>query len=76
MIEGGLKIIVRGDDEDGRWLLYDLAADPKERKNLADSEPERLARMKQRYLEISAGIPNQEVTGAVPLKNAPRGRRW
>lgn len=76
VIDGGLKLIARGDDDAQRWHLYDLAADPKERKNLAETDPARLEQAKKRYFEITAGIPNQEVTGKVPLKNAPRGRRW
>jgi choline-sulfatase len=74
LVEGDLKLIARGDDE--RWLLYDLAADPRERKNLTDSEPALFRRMKGRYVELSRAIPIEEVRGEVKLKNAPEGRRW
>ena len=74
IIDGDLKLISRGDDE--RWLMYDLANDPKERKTLTEHRREDFRRMRALYDEISKSIPNEEVHGTAVLKNAPPGRRW
>jgi choline-sulfatase len=74
VIDGREKIIARGDDE--RWLFYDLENDPKERKNLSETERARFERMKKLYLRISAEIPVEEVHGDTKLKNAPEGQRF
>lgn len=74
IIDGDLKLISRGDDE--RWLMYDLASDPKERKTLTELRRDDFRRMRALYEEISNGIPNEEVHGTAVLKNAPPGRRW
>ncbi len=51
---------------DGRWkylaigpneYLFDLEADERERANLARRDPDRLARLRARYAEWSAGMP-------------------
>jgi arylsulfatase A-like enzyme len=74
VIDGELKLISRGDDE--RWLLYDVVADPRERKNLTELRRDDFRRMKKLYFELSETIPTQEVRGTATLKNAPPGRRW
>jgi choline-sulfatase len=74
VIDGREKIIARGDDE--RWLFYDLEKDPKERKNLTETERTRFERMKKLYLRISSEIPAEEVHGDTKLKNAPEGQRF
>ncbi|MDG1897531.1 MAG: sulfatase-like hydrolase/transferase [Fuerstiella sp.] len=40
---------------DGNEYLFDLAADPNEQENLADSKPERLRGMQVRAAEVAAG---------------------
>jgi arylsulfatase A-like enzyme/Flp pilus assembly protein TadD len=50
--EDGYKYI-----EAPRPELYDLEADPGETKNLADAEPERLARMRSRLADEIEGFP-------------------
>jgi arylsulfatase A-like enzyme len=76
VIDGHDKLIARGDDEDARWLLYDLARDPREKKNLASIDPDRFRRMRRLYARLSSAIPTRDVRGDVVLKNAPEGRRW
>ena len=74
VIDGDMKLIARGDDE--RWLLYDLGKDAKEKKNLTETDPGELRRMRKLYFDLSAKIPNEEIHGDVQLKNAPTGRKW
>jgi arylsulfatase A-like enzyme len=76
VIDGDDKLIARGDDVDSRWLLYDLAKDPRERKNLANLDPVRFRRMRRLYTKLWSAIPTRDVRGDVVLKNAPEGRRW
>lgn len=49
---GDWKIVSygRGEPDVGRWQLFDLASDPKERNNLADQYPERVASLHQRFV--------------------------
>jgi arylsulfatase A-like enzyme len=42
---GNSKLIIIGEGDKARRELYDLAADPQEKNNLAASQPDRLARM-------------------------------
>jgi arylsulfatase A-like enzyme len=74
VIDGNLKLIGRGDDE--RWLLYDLGEDPRETKNLTETEPNEFRRMRKLYFDLSATIPHREIHGDVKLKNAPPNRKW
>lgn len=78
VIDGDDKLIVRGDEdsEEPRFLLYDLAADPRERKNLARRDPARLRRMRRLLDRFAREVPTRDVRGDVVLKNAPEGRRW
>ena len=74
LIEGTDKLIATGDDE--KWLLFDVVADPREKKDLTADRP-RFKRMRERYFEVSKTIPLVEVRGdEPPLKDAPEGRRW
>jgi len=50
--KGDWKAILAGEE----WLLFDLAADPGERRNLAVSEPERLAGLKADYQAWSSSM--------------------
>jgi uncharacterized repeat protein (TIGR03806 family) len=45
--EGDWKLVAKGPD--GPWELYDLAADRVESKNLATAQPERVARLQQKW---------------------------
>lgn len=74
LIDGDLKLVALGDD--ARFLLFDVARDPKEEHDLAESRPTDLAKMKALYAELSQRIPNQPVVGGVALKGAPPDRRW
>ena len=74
VIVEGWKIIAFGDD--AVFKLYDLSNDPGEKNDLSEKQPQKLAEMKTKYLEISKTIPNVEVVGGAVLKGAPPGRRW
>lgn len=74
LIDGDTKLIARGDDE--RWLMFDLARDPRERRNLTERERPRFRKLRELYFELSAAIPVQEIHGDIQLKDAPEGRRW
>ena len=57
-----MQAVIDGDDKlirvlrGGLWLLFDLAADPGEQRELAVSEPERLERLQARLDEWVAWI--------------------
>lgn len=73
-IDGNWKIVAFGDDR--AFFLFDLEADPWEKRDLAASRPEELSRMKRVYEQASREIPLVEVDRGPDLKGAPRGRRW
>ncbi|MEZ4225197.1 MAG: sulfatase [Polyangiaceae bacterium] len=74
-VQGRHKLIVAGDDK--RFLLFDVVADPRERKNLADKDRETLRKMKRIHDAAQAEIPMAEVRGDLPqLRDAPEGRRY
>lgn len=50
--KGRWKAILAGDD----WLLFDLASDPGERRDLSQSEPERLAGLRADYQAWSSSM--------------------
>jgi len=50
--------------------LYDLSADPAERTNVADSQPERAAALRERLI----GLVGEERLKAPPAKAAKRKR--
>ncbi len=54
LISGDHKLLVYGND--WKFSLYDLKNDPGELKDLAKSEPEKLAEMKQRYQEVWGSV--------------------
>jgi hypothetical protein len=47
----------------GRYLLFDLEADPGERRDLASLRPELLEEMKDRYLGYRAGLDECDPSG-------------
>ena len=51
---GDWKII--GSDDLTLFELYDIARDPQETKNFAESEPKRFAELKQRLIEHDAAV--------------------
>ncbi len=53
--EGAWKLLVRDDGTGAE--LYDLAADPKESKNVADANPDLARRLATRVLEWRRGMP-------------------
>jgi choline-sulfatase len=74
-IEGDYKLIATSP---WHFLLFNLAKDPAEENNLAEKEPETLARMKQRYAEVFGKIGfvqayggNQLASGKIA--NGPMG---
>ena len=48
---------------DGHEYLFDLQADERERANQAPREPERLAAMRQAWLDWNAGMPEPGLLG-------------
>jgi len=74
VIDGDWKIVAFGDDR--HFMLFDLAADPWEEKDLGSERPEKLEQMKRVYAEVSSEIPLVEVLPGPALKGAPAGRRW
>jgi arylsulfatase A-like enzyme len=59
-----LKLLVRPKDD--LTELYDLAADPTERKDLAGARPEDVKALRARYDEFPT----------VPMDRTQKGRRW
>jgi len=57
MRDGDWKIILKGNME--KCELYNLRDDIAEENNLAEKEPERLARMKKKFLEINEGVEKE-----------------
>lgn len=74
LIDGDLKLISFGDEQ--RFMLFDVAKDFAEEKDLKKERPEDFERMKKLYLEESAKIPNVPVVGGVPLMGAPSHQRY
>jgi choline-sulfatase len=66
LVHGTTKLIAFG--KDVRFALYDLANDPKEKQDLARSQPELLAEMKERYRAASARIVEVAPRGGIPNK--------
>ncbi|HOU92377.1 MAG TPA: sulfatase [Polyangiaceae bacterium] len=68
VIQGKHKLIVEGEGERG-WgrELYDLSADPGEERDLAEAEPETLARMQAVFTEAFAKIPSIAPAGGAVL---------
>ncbi len=58
MIQDGYKIVRVLYQEEERWLLYDLGSDPGETKNLAATQPDRLASL-QAALRMSVTVAAQ-----------------
>jgi choline-sulfatase len=61
IIEGDLKLILSGKDQ--RAALFDLEADPEERKNLAPVDDARLRHMLALAARVSAGMASGKVHG-------------
>jgi choline-sulfatase len=66
IIEGGYKLTASGKQ---RYLMFDLTKDPAEEHDLARRDPNALARMKQRFVEVSARIPEVEPFGGMKLSS-------
>lgn len=56
ILEGDLKFTIETGIEEGRIALYNLAKDPRERHNLAASEPDEAARLMARLQALREGI--------------------
>ncbi len=74
LIQGNDKLIAFGDDR--YFMLFDLASDPEETKDLILSERERAQSLIKVYQRLSEGILLKEVTGYAELKGAPQDRKW
>ena len=68
---GDYKLIVI---KEKKFQLYNLAADPGELKDLASSEPDKLAELKQVYTEAYAKLPLLEPYGGMTLKEGGSAR--
>jgi arylsulfatase len=62
--DGRWKLVKRNDSDDG-WELYDMTADRMETKNLAAEQPDHVARMEQQFLAWAA---RSQVQWPWPLK--------
>ena len=74
LIDGDYKLLAFGDDT--KFLLFNVAKDFKEERDLSKDEPAELERMKALYTKLSADIPTVPISGGAPLLGAPKGRRW
>ncbi|MFY9255601.1 MAG: sulfatase-like hydrolase/transferase [Fuerstiella sp.] len=54
--ESWTSIIKEGSGGISRWELYDLSADPNQKKNLAKDQPEILARLKAHALKVNGNV--------------------
>lgn len=64
LVRGTRKLVAFG--KDARFQLYDLAADPGERDDLAKKDPELLREMREAYRAASARVVDVAPTGGVP----------
>lgn len=74
LISGKYKLIAHGDD--AYFKLYDLEADPGERRDLRKTEPEAFARLLDRYTQAAQGITEVKPYACRRLKGAPEGRDY
>lgn len=51
---GNWKLVVTGENANRKMELFDLTADPQEAKNLAESQPARVAELQKRMDEVAA----------------------
>jgi choline-sulfatase len=65
LVDGDYKLLVYGGDY--RFELYNLAADPEEKKNLAKREPEKLTEMKALYQKVWGEVPKVKPFGGNKL---------
>ena len=75
VIQGDYKLTVI---KDRKFMLFNLTKDPGEETDLAETEPEKLAEMKQIYTKLYEKLPVVEPYGGVTLKeggtaNGPLG---
>ncbi len=66
LISGDYKLLVFGND--WRFDLYDLKSDPGETKNLAKTQPEKLAEMKALYQKVWGPLPKVKPYGGNKLE--------
>ncbi|MBK8994888.1 MAG: sulfatase [Myxococcales bacterium] len=66
LISGDYKLLVFGND--WRFDLYDLKSDPNETKDLAKSQPEKLAEMKALYQKVWGALPKVKPYGGNKLE--------
>jgi arylsulfatase A-like enzyme len=76
IIAGDYKLIVYG--KGWKHMLFDLAKDPNEERDLAKENPDKLEEMKQLYAKTVAEIPSVEPYGGMKLQggstaNGPMG---
>lgn len=66
--------------EDGRYELYDLKEDPRESRDIAESQPEAFERMRSRFLAWNESVEASERGEDYPegkiLEDEPEPRTW
>jgi arylsulfatase A-like enzyme len=74
LIEGEYKLHVVGSGEGFAFDLYNLKADPGELRDLEETEPAQLERMKALYRQTLAKLPIVEPYGGARLKSGGRAK--
>jgi arylsulfatase A-like enzyme len=67
IVQGDYKLTVYGTRQGWRHVLYNLRHDPSEEHDLAQAEPEELARMKALFFATFAKIPSVQPYGGAKL---------
>lgn len=74
VVDGDYKLVVWGDDR--KFFLFNVVKDFREREELSQKEPEKLAEMKALYQKLSSAIVNEPVVGGGFLQGAPPHQRF
>ncbi|MFO0658215.1 MAG: sulfatase [Polyangiaceae bacterium] len=74
LISGKYKVIAFGDDSS--FQVFDIEADPEEKRNLAKHDKETAKKMIDKYLAMRGSIKDVHATVCRKLKGAPEGRDY